>query len=146
MPYYTRFFFNTIIDVRNDGWDVSMLTTCHCQWYRLLLEKNITMIDPVSQPGVHRPCRVELISPATEWAYLWWLVHGLLPCEARLASIFPRNSPVCVLVWLPTGPKGRYCALLFHMSADLLGGQLAAQTDHSLHTTNHPRTTTPGGV
>ena len=79
------------------------------KWYKILLKKEVTMIDPVNQAQTLRQCRVELASPETDWdtvwrrvrtreltsevsSHMWKSVQRLLPCEKDIAAILP-NSP-----------------------------------------------------
>ena len=66
-PYYTETFFNTIKKVKNE----TTLNTVHMtmkQWYRYLLEENVTMKD-VDEEGRKElvPCRIELGDPNINW-------------------------------------------------------------------------------
>jgi hypothetical protein len=103
-PYYDKEFFSVIKDAAEQGHNVSVMTTA--QWYRLLLEQHMTMVDPVNQPLTLRQCRVELASPVTDWnivwrrvrawelssevsCHLWKSAHRLLTYGAEVAKYFP---------------------------------------------------------
>ena len=94
----------------NYGLNVSNLSTK--QWYKYLLERDVTMIFHDDLPPTLKACRTELVSPDTDWlsvwprvrisclrseimSFIWKLVHGLLPCEGRLGEILPNMSRIC---------------------------------------------------
>ena len=99
-PYFAPTFFESIT--------IATMTTA--QWYRVLLEKEITMIEPEGMPREYIKCKAELISPGTDWelswslsrlkglgsdatSFLWKLLHCILPTEERLSKILPNSSP-----------------------------------------------------
>ena len=69
-PYFSPNFFSSIKWVR-DNTPLNIATMTTSQWYRVLLEKEITMEDYVDSPSVYRKCRAELSSPETDWETSW---------------------------------------------------------------------------
>ena len=82
------------------------------QWYRLLLEMNITMEQKDDETLEYIKSRAEVNSPENNWdeswrrarirglgsqafSFLWKLLHNLLPSEDRLARILPNTHPHC---------------------------------------------------
>ena len=96
------------------------------QWYRVLLEKEVTMEDYDDSPNVFRKCRAELSSPTTDWetswrrarmkglgseviSFLWKLLHQILPTEERLSRILPNSSEHCKLCPTPSTGTLQHC-------------------------------------
>ena len=86
----------------------------NAQWYQLLVEQEITMMEPEDSPRKFIECRVERMSPTTSWetswrrvrlrglgsgatSFLWKLMHQLLPTENRLSRILPNSEANCKL-------------------------------------------------
>ena len=110
-PYYSIYFFNTIKHVRDrTPMNVERMSTA--QWYRLLLEMNITMELKDDETMEYIKSRAEVNSPENNWdeswrrariqglgsqafSFLWKLLHNLLPSEDRLARILPNTHPHC---------------------------------------------------
>ena len=111
-PYYPASFFTTIRKVSNES-PLNVVNMSLKQWYRLLLEETVTMFmnGNVSE---YIPCRVELISPNTDWEIVWRrsrmpglgseltsflfrLLHDLLPTKERQNRIMPTTSSICRL-------------------------------------------------
>ena len=82
------------------------------QWYRLLLEMNVTMEEKDDNTMEYIKSRTEINSPENNWdeswrrarirglgsqafSFLWKLLHNLLPTEDRLARILPNASHNC---------------------------------------------------
>ena len=82
------------------------------QWYRELVDKNITMKEDRDNHMQFVKTRAELASPRTDWeltwrrarmkglgseatSFLWKLLHQLLPTEERLSRILPNTSALC---------------------------------------------------
>ena len=91
-------FFNIIKQAKQN----TTMSTAY--WYRLLVEQEITMYEPMNSPWEYIRCRAEVASPNTDWeiswrrarlkglgteaaSFLWKLLHRLLPTEERLARI-----------------------------------------------------------
>ena len=96
------------------------------QWYRVLLEQNITMVESADNKLEYIRSRTELASPTTEWelswrrarlkglgseafSFLWKLLHNLLPTEARLARILPNHTENCKLCPNPVIADQAHC-------------------------------------
>ena len=110
-PYYSQNFFNKIKWVKeNTPLNVCKMTTA--QWYRVLLEKEVTMVDTENNDMEYIKCRSELASPNTNWelswsrirlkglgseatSFLWKLLHRILPTEERVSRIIQNSSPNC---------------------------------------------------
>ena len=117
-PFYNESFFNCIRWVKeNTPLNVATMTTA--QWYRVLLEKEITMVEIDDQTMQYINSRTELASPNTDWeltwkrarlkglgseatSFLWKLLHRILPSEERVARIIPNSSPNCRQCPTPT--------------------------------------------
>ena len=95
-------------------------------WYRLLVEQEITMFEQDNNPREYIRSRAELASQATDWercwrrarlkglgtqatSFLWKLLHRLLPTEERLARILPHASNICKLCPTPTNADLCHC-------------------------------------
>ena len=95
-------------------------------WYRVLVEQNITMVEPDDGPREYIKCRAESASPSTDWetswrrarmkglgseatSFLWKLLHRILPTEERLARILPNSSENCKLCPRPTTANLQHC-------------------------------------
>ena len=80
------------------------------QWYRALLENNITMQVDADGRSSLRPCKVEIANPRADWAqtwqlaslrdlssedqtFLWRMLHDILPTQYRLHRLGMRNAP-----------------------------------------------------
>jgi hypothetical protein len=110
-PYYSASFFSAIKWVKeNTPLNVTTMTTA--QWYRVLVEKEVTMVEGNDSNMEYIRCRAELASPVTDWeaswrrarikglgseatSFLWKLMHRLLPTEQRIARILPNSSENC---------------------------------------------------
>ena len=95
-------------------------------WYRVLVEQQITMIEPINSPMEYIRSRAELASPETDWescwrrarlrglgsqatSFLWKLLHQILPTEERLQRILPNSSNNCKLCPTPTNADLPHC-------------------------------------
>ena len=113
-PYYTESFFNTIKKVKNES-TLNPVNMTMKQWYRYLLEENVTMRD-VDDEGRKElvPCRIELGDPNKNWdeiyrlsrlhgltalekSKLFCIIHELLPSNERVWRIIPTNNPTCTV-------------------------------------------------
>ena len=113
-PYYNRAFFETIKEVR----DTTPLNPEYMsvkEWYRYLVEKNITKRVAANDDEGRTeqiPCRIEDIFPTVPWSdiysisrhkglspddksFLFKLIHRLLPSKERLHHLTPASSPLC---------------------------------------------------
>ena len=126
-PYYPASFFNIIRQAReNTPLNVETMSTAN--WYRLLVEQQITMFEPDNSPREYIRSRAELASPDTDWevswrrarlkglgteatSFLWKLLHRLLPTEERLARILPNASNHCKICPTPTDADLPHCLL-----------------------------------
>ena len=154
-PYYSAYFFSSIKWVRENT-PLNVCTMSTAQWYRVLLEKEVTMVEENDNTTGFIMSRVERASPDTDWegswrrartkglgseatSFLWKLLHQLLPTEQRLHRILPNNSELC-----------KYCqnpppADLLHTFFDCVktrnvGGSLLAAVRH------HVPAVTPAGL
>ena len=124
-PYYSATMFNSIQWVKhNTPLNVATMTTA--QWYRVLLEKEVTMEESEDGTMEFIRSRSELASPSTEWevswkrarmkgmgsdatSFLWKLLHRLLPTEERVARILPNSSANCRQCPNPTQATLEHC-------------------------------------
>ena len=69
-PYYSASFFSAIKWAKeNTPLNVTTMTTA--QWYRVLLEKEVTMVEGNDSNMEYIICRAELASPVTDWEASW---------------------------------------------------------------------------
>ena len=113
-PYYNPDFYDAIKYVVSEGLlRVSTMTTK--QWYRVLLERNVTMkINDPSPEQVWIPAKCEVSQPGVNWdrtwlfaklkglnseqtSFLFKLLHNILPTSVRLHRLKQKNSPACTL-------------------------------------------------
>ena len=124
-PYYPPSFFATIKKVKdNTPLNVNTMTTAN--WYRLLLEQEITMQELDDHTMEFIKSRAELAAPAADWeqiwrrarlrglgseaiSFLWKLLHRLLPTEERLARILQNYSESCKLCPAPVPADLVHC-------------------------------------
>ena len=112
-PYYSHEFFATIKKVKNET-PLNIATMSSSQWYRVLLEDNVTMSTMTDSTRVYNPCKAELANPTMDWqltwhlvrlkglgpkhsSFLWKLVHLLLPIRERLHRLSATTTPTCTL-------------------------------------------------
>ena len=124
-PYYPVSFF-TIIRQAKQNTPLNVATMSTANWYRLLVEQEITMYKPINSPWEFIRCRAEIASPDTDWesswrrarlrglgaeatSFLWKLLHRLLPSEERLARILPNSSNNCKICATPTNTDLHHC-------------------------------------
>ena len=127
-PYYGKVFFSIIKEVK----DNTPLNPVHLsvkEWYRLLLERNMTM-RKVDQEGRMEliPSKVEEREPQVFWSesyrisrlkglspetksFLFKMLHTLLPSKERIHHLTPTSSPLC---WCNTGEQETYLHLFYH--------------------------------
>ena len=124
-PYFSPSFFSSIKWVK-DNTPLNIATMTTNQWYRVLLEKEVTMEDHIDSPNVYKKCRAELSSPTTDWetswrrarmkglgsevtSFLWKLLHQILPTEERLSRILSNSSEHCKLCPTPSNGSLQHC-------------------------------------
>ena len=127
-PYYSESFFQTIKQVKNST-PLNVATMTTAQWYRLLVEKYITMEEDRDNRMQFINTRTELAFPMIDWestwrrarlkglgseasSFLWKLLHQLLPTEARLSRILPNTSANCKYCVEPIPATLEHCLLL----------------------------------
>ena len=71
-PYYSAGFFDIICKVKSDT-PLNVCTMSTAQWYRVLVEMNITMVEVEATDNKmqYKKTRTELASPATDWECSW---------------------------------------------------------------------------
>jgi hypothetical protein len=124
-PYYSVSFFNSFRWVR-DNTTLNVATMTTAQWYRVLLELEVTMVDTETNSMEYRKSRSELSSPSTDWeltwgrarlkglgseatSFLWKLLHHIFPTEERVARILPNSSEYCRQCPTPTQANLEHC-------------------------------------
>jgi hypothetical protein len=106
-PYLSEEIFAHIKEVKSEGllnvWKMSS-----GDWYRLLLENNVTM--NTGNGNVLKPCKTEVRNPNVDWeqswvlanlgglcsvqkTFLWKMLHNILPTQERLFRLGMRNAP-----------------------------------------------------
>ena len=136
-PYYDVKFFKLIKDVK-DNTPLNPLYMSVKEWYRLLLEKNVTMREIDDEGRMELiPCKVEEREPEVFWSesfrisrlhglspqnksFLFRLIHTLLPSKERVHHLTPTTSPLC---WCRTGEQEDYTHLFFQCLKNLEAGQ-----------------------
>ena len=98
------------------------------QWYRVILEDEVTMYEPEDSPREYNLTKAELASPNTDWvtswararlrglgtegtSFLWKMLHQLLPTEERLARCKLNTTANCKLCPLPVTADQTHCLL-----------------------------------
>ena len=107
-PYYDDSFFNTIKQVKQEGL-LNLKTMSSAQWYRVLVESNITH-EIKNSRNEYIPCRAEAKLPGIDWerswslaatpglpssslTFVWKMKHNLLPTPSRLFRLkMPHTS------------------------------------------------------
>ena len=141
-PYYSETFFNSIKKVKNE----TTLNPVHMtmkQWYRYLLEENVTMRDVDEEVRKELvPCRIEQGDPNINWnesyrlsrlygltplekSKLFCIIHELLPSNERLSRIIPANHPTCTVQCVTLEKMRHMFIISFHV------WQIAEQCKHS---------------
>ena len=110
-PYYSDSFFKSIRWVEENT-PLNVATMSTAQWYRVLVEQEVTMVEVEGTPRDFIKCKEELLSPEIDWettwrrarmkglgseatSFLWKMLHNILPTEARLGRILPNQSQNC---------------------------------------------------
>ena len=124
-PYFSITFFNSIRWVKeNTPLNVATMTTA--QWYRVLLEQEVTMVEAENNTMEYIRSRTELASPGTDWeltwrrarlkglgseatSFLWKPLHRILPTEERVARILPNSSEHCRQCQTPSTANLEHC-------------------------------------
>ena len=145
-PYYSADFFNTIRKVK-EGTPLNVAIMSTAQWYRVLVEQDITMVEPENSPMEYIKTRPELASPSTDWetswrrarlkglgseatSFLWKLLHLLLPTEQRLSRILPNSSELCKLCPTPTTADLPHCLFQCVSTREVGGWLLSLVREH----------------
>ena len=107
-PYFPPTFFQTIRQVKgNTPLNITTMTTA--QWYRYMVEQELTMQEKDNNSREYIKSRAELSCTSNDWeqtwkrsrlkglgsaatSFLWKLLHQLLPTEYRLSRILPNMS------------------------------------------------------
>ena len=100
---------------------VSTMSTS--QWYRLIVEKEVTMEENEAEERKYIPCRVERLRPELDWdlswslarqkgldsdqlTFLWRMMHDLLPTQSRQHRISPLTTPSPACLMCEEGAEG----------------------------------------
>ena len=135
--YYDKIFFTTIKEVK-DKTPLNPVYMSVKDWYRLLVEKNVTRRD-VDEEGRSElvPCKVEEKYPDVPWdesyrlsrliglspddkSFLFKLVHVLLPSKERVHHLSPNTSPLCLC---GSGDQETYKHLFFQCQLNSEAGE-----------------------
>ena len=126
-PYYDQLFFSIIKDVKEKTPMNPMMMTVK-QWYRHLLEKNMTMTEIDEEGRMSKiPCRIEERDPETDWSHSYRLsrikglsldmksfwfkqIHQLHTTKLRVHQVIPMNSSLC---WCESGEDESYLHCFF---------------------------------
>ena len=112
-PFYSNSFFQVIKKVKSES-SLMVGAMTERQWYKQLLEENVTMEETDSGEIRFKGCRVELASPETDWencwrlarlpglgpelsTFLFKLLHQILPTQERVSRTNPATGPMCKL-------------------------------------------------
>ena len=140
-PYYNKEFFDMIKYVR----EKTPMNPVHMgikQWYRLLLEKNVTrrVVDQEDRSELI-PCKVEEKNQDVIWSevyrcsrlrglspdsksFLFKMIHLLLPSKERINHLSQNTSPLC---WCNSGDVETYHHLFFSCEYNRVSGQSLLQ-------------------
>ena len=145
-PYYSQSFFNSIRWVKEKT-PMNVKTMTLAQWYRVLLEQEVTMVETDENNREYIKSRAELLSPSTEWetswrrarlrglgsaatSFLWKLLHLLLPTEQRVARILPNSSEFCKFCPTPVSADLQHCFFNCMLTQDVGKSLLSAVRQH----------------
>ena len=81
-------------------------------WYRFILQRDVTMTLDENNLQILKPCRIERNMPDKNWPMIWlrvrqsalhsevvsfgWkMIHELLPTESRLSATIRNTPPLC---------------------------------------------------
>ena len=124
-PYYSDSFFKSIRWVEENT-PLNVATMSTTQWYRVLVEQEVTMVEVEGTPRDFIKCKEELLSPEIDWettwrrarmkglgseatSFLWKMLHNILPTEARLGRILPNQSQNCKFCSTPAKADLLHC-------------------------------------
>ena len=112
-PFLPEEAFENIKVVKEEG-RLNIFRLSSGDWYRVLLENNITMTVDESGRRILKPCKVEMKNPDVNWeitwrraslpglssadhSFLWKMLHNVLPTHERLHRLGMNNiiSPLC---------------------------------------------------
>ena len=110
-PYYTEDFFNIIKKVHQKT-PLNPVMMSINQWYKYLLEQNVTMSEDDQGRRQLLRSRIEHLEPGVDWgesyrlarqkglspeqkSFLFKMIHQLLPVKERVHRIMPSKSPLC---------------------------------------------------
>ena len=110
-PYYPISFFQVIKDMKEQG-TLNISKMSSKDWYRVLLEDNITMETDADGNRSFIKCRAELQHQHNDWekswqlarlkgleadqiSFLWRLLHNLLPTQSRVSRILQQQDSSC---------------------------------------------------
>ena len=96
------------------------------QWYRILVEQNITMVEQEDNTRKYVMSRIEAAAPDNDWeltwkrarlrglgaqaySFLWKLLHNILPTEERLLRILPNTAAQCKYCPFPARADLTHC-------------------------------------
>ena len=142
-PFYSAKFFQTIKQVHNDS-PLNVSTMTQRQWYRLLLEDNVTMEEKENGQRSYIGCRIELGSPNVDWetswrlarlpglgseltSFLFKLLHQILPTQERVARTSPTISSCSKVSNCPGDMVEDLPHALVHCSGNLGVGNMIIQ-------------------
>ena len=126
-PYYNVKFFNIIREVKEKT-PLNPIQMSVKQWYRHLLEKNVTMVEVDDEGRLQKKlCRMEEKEPETDWALSYRLsrlkglshesksfwfkqLHELHTTKLRVQQVIPNNSSLC---WCNSGEEESYLHCFF---------------------------------
>ena len=126
-PYFPTQLFDIIRKIKNST-PLNIATMTTSQWYRVILEDEVTMYEPEDSPREYNLTKAELASPNTDWvtswararlrglgtegtSFLWKMLHQLLPTEERLARCKLNTTANCKLCPLPVTADQTHCLL-----------------------------------
>ena len=88
-PFYSRDFFTTIQKVSNTS-TRNIFSMTEREWYNCVMEDSYTMEVGVSGRQEYVQCRVERMSPETDWGNVWRL--AVLSTQERVSRTKPNLS------------------------------------------------------
>ena len=108
-PYMSEEIFTNIKQVKDEGL-LNIATLSSGQWYRVLIENNITMVTNDDGRRSLKLCRTETNHPEVNWeatwrlsslkglssedhSFLWKMLHNLLPTQERINRMGLPNAP-----------------------------------------------------
>ena len=140
-PFYSKDFFTTIQRVFNE-FQGNIFEMSEKEWYNILLEDSCTMEVGESGRKEFIQCRVERISPETDWenswrlarlpglgpdniSFLFRMLHQTLPTMERVARTKPNQSSSCKMQSCPDNTEENLSHALIHCAGNkYVGHQL----------------------